>query len=314
MKFGKKIQAVSGASLKLCEPSEWLNYKQLKKQLHALDVRNTQQIGKKRNLQDVEGEKIFFKSLLSELKKVDRTFLRLEKNIIEQFLKFVHKFRPILKEVSRDSNLEIVSTVMKHCAAIHLQFVLLENYAVMNYCGFTKILKKHDKVTGFLTREKYMLKMVNECEFSKHSRVDDALKVVGKEFENLKKMVVEIEKVRKINDEEEETKDEDLAQGVAIERVIRDHKTVSEATSEELSKENHDNSSIGDRTEDNTMLPMYKNHQDRLDSLVHLLETHVRKGHENGKMHIHPSNLDHVQKNQRKKTNPAVDTATTAQS
>jgi hypothetical protein len=37
---------------------------------------------------------------------------------------------------------------------------MLENYAVLNYCGLSKILKKHDKCTGFVTREKFMINMV----------------------------------------------------------------------------------------------------------------------------------------------------------
>jgi SPX domain protein involved in polyphosphate accumulation len=37
---------------------------------------------------------------------------------------------------------------------------MLENYAVLNYCGLSKILKKHDKCTGFVTREKFMMNMV----------------------------------------------------------------------------------------------------------------------------------------------------------
>jgi hypothetical protein len=29
--------------------------------------------------------------------------------------------------------------------------LLLENFAIMNYCGFSKILKKHDKLTGWVS-------------------------------------------------------------------------------------------------------------------------------------------------------------------
>jgi len=31
---------------------------------------------------------------------------------------------------------------------LYQDLLLLENYAVMNYCGFSKIVKKHDKLTG----------------------------------------------------------------------------------------------------------------------------------------------------------------------
>ena len=34
------------------------------------------------------------------------------------------------------------------CVKFYKDVLLIENYAIMNYCGFSKILKKHDKLTG----------------------------------------------------------------------------------------------------------------------------------------------------------------------
>ena len=34
------------------------------------------------------------------------------------------------------------------CVKFYKDVLLLENFAIMNYCGFSKILKKHDKMTG----------------------------------------------------------------------------------------------------------------------------------------------------------------------
>ena len=42
------------------------------------------------------------------------------------------------------------------CVTYYRDLLLLENYAIMNYCGFSKILKKHDKQTGFTTRTQFM--------------------------------------------------------------------------------------------------------------------------------------------------------------
>lgn len=45
---------------------------------------------------------------------------------------------------------------MKRCVALYKELLLLENFAVMNFCGISKILKKHDKWTGYATRHKFM--------------------------------------------------------------------------------------------------------------------------------------------------------------
>ena len=42
------------------------------------------------------------------------------------------------------------------CVKFYKDALLLENFAIMNYCGFSKILKKHDKLTGFVI-ENYVL-------------------------------------------------------------------------------------------------------------------------------------------------------------
>ena len=42
----------------------------------------------------------------------------------------------------------------------------LENCAVLNYDGFTKILKKHDKVVGWATRERFLAKLVKPASFA----------------------------------------------------------------------------------------------------------------------------------------------------
>lgn len=46
--------------------------------------------------------------------------------------------------------------LMKSCVSLYKELLLLENFAVMNFCGISKILKKHDKWTGYATRSKFM--------------------------------------------------------------------------------------------------------------------------------------------------------------
>ena len=47
----------------------------------------------------------------------------------------------------------------------------LENYAVMNYCGFGKILKKHDKLSRYPTKAAYMARLVNCQAFAQYRRL-----------------------------------------------------------------------------------------------------------------------------------------------
>ncbi|CAM9592017.1 unnamed protein product, partial [Laminaria digitata] len=37
---------------------------------------------------------------------------------------------------------------------VYTDILLLNHWVVVSYCGFSKILKKHDRRTGFMTKEK----------------------------------------------------------------------------------------------------------------------------------------------------------------
>ena len=38
------------------------------------------------------------------------------------------------------------SRLLTACVKFYRDVLMMENFAIMNYCGFSKILKKHDKV------------------------------------------------------------------------------------------------------------------------------------------------------------------------
>ena len=44
------------------------------------------------------------------------------------------------------------SQLAKALYRFYKDLLMLENYAIMTFCAFSKILKKHDKNTGFKTR------------------------------------------------------------------------------------------------------------------------------------------------------------------
>jgi len=50
------------------------------------------------------------------------------------------------QEVIQDKN--TWTRLLMACVKFYKDVLLIENFAIMNYCGFSKILKKHDKMTG----------------------------------------------------------------------------------------------------------------------------------------------------------------------
>ena len=62
------------------------------------------------------------------------------------------------------------------CVTYYRDLLLLENYAIINYCGFSKILKKHDKQTGFVTRAQFMRICVAPQPFTHYPRLLEMIK------------------------------------------------------------------------------------------------------------------------------------------
>ena len=58
---------------------------------------------------------------------------------------------------------------------IYKELLLLECYATMQFCAFSKILKKHDKVTGRSTRNAFMEAMVHGANFSNTARLQEMI-------------------------------------------------------------------------------------------------------------------------------------------
>ena len=64
-------------------------------------------------------------------------------------------------------------------------------YVYRTYCGFSKILKKHDKMTGHCTREQFMKRCVNIQPFTQHDRTIELIKEVEAIYAELPSMLVE---------------------------------------------------------------------------------------------------------------------------
>lgn len=168
MKFGELIVQASDASTCLCAASDWFDYNGLKKLLDK--------IPKRQDVQEVDGENVdseceraaaaklgncpeekeFFIAVRVEMSKAVAVFNRLIRRETVMVAALLQS-----RGVRSPQGLE-------QCIRLHRNLCFLRNFAVMNYCGVKKILKKHDKVTGFKTQEKYMRKVVSRSVLAVH--------------------------------------------------------------------------------------------------------------------------------------------------
>jgi hypothetical protein len=63
------------------------------------------------------------------------------------------------------------SVISRAIFFLYRDLLLLETFAIMTYFSFSKILKKHDKVTGFTTRDPFMVNIVNKANFTNYPRL-----------------------------------------------------------------------------------------------------------------------------------------------
>lgn len=84
---------------------------------------------------------------------------------------------------------------------VYRDLVLLETYAIMTYCGFSKILKKHDKMTGRTTRAAFMNSMVCKANFSDTAQLQDLIQMSLLKY---KEASIELEKSGRTDLQEDE--------------------------------------------------------------------------------------------------------------
>ena len=111
------------------------------------------------------GEIAFFKLLNSELKKAIHFFdkAQLELEIREAR---VREGIDIMRKAKLLMVSEKWSLMAKSLYRLYKDLLLLETYAIMTYCSFSKILKKHDKATSHCTRVAFMKNVVNKANFT----------------------------------------------------------------------------------------------------------------------------------------------------
>ncbi|KAI9911195.1 hypothetical protein PsorP6_009121 [Peronosclerospora sorghi] len=100
-----------------------------------------------------QDEMNFFRTLRVEIKKIADFFIQEQAKHTSQVEAIDASFQQLKTNLQ---SAEVKTALMKSCVALYKELLLLENFAVMNFCGISKILKKHDKWTGYATRNKFM--------------------------------------------------------------------------------------------------------------------------------------------------------------
>mmetsp|Transcript_19332 Transcript_19332/g.28607 ORF Transcript_19332/g.28607 Transcript_19332/m.28607 type:complete len:360 (-) Transcript_19332:6-1085(-) len=120
------------------------------------------------------GEIAFFRLLHSELNKAQRFFDGAQKEVQIQEERIRESIQ-IVKSSSFSSEEKAWSNIFKSLYKLNTKLLLLETYAIMSFCAFSKILKKHDKVTGYNTRKHFMEKLVKTSNFADYPELREMI-------------------------------------------------------------------------------------------------------------------------------------------
>jgi SPX domain len=225
---------------------------------HGQEVENTesatlQQGNQKEELGKNPGEIAFFKLLHAEFKKASYFFEKAQ----QEFAIREERVREGIEIMKRSNSIMVNDKwplLAKSIYRLYRDLLLLETFAIMTYCSFSKILKKHDKVTGHDTRIAFMtnivsqanfttypklLEMVSRCE-SLYSDVSERLLQEGKEglYEDERLF---INMISRLNEQTLETEDapersEDMARRFSHVAIVKSSASQSNSVNTALSK------------------------------------------------------------------------------
>jgi hypothetical protein len=143
-----------------------------------------------------ELSRAFFEKLRVELKKVSTFYNNQEKVHLERTSQFAQELQAAELMIIDETDMEqkearviTLSRLMESCKVLYVDLMMLENFAVMNYGGFAKILKKHDKNTSFITQERYLRKVVNVKPFALYTTLKAAIALSESSFTRLVNMM-----------------------------------------------------------------------------------------------------------------------------
>lgn len=117
------------------------------------------------------GEILFFKLLHFEFQKAVHFFDR----VIEEFRIREERVVETVDIIKHGNRSQLWSGLTKSVYRLYSDLLLLESFCIMTYCSFSKILKKHDKVTGFDTRDAFMSNVVNNANFTNYTTLQEMI-------------------------------------------------------------------------------------------------------------------------------------------
>lgn len=193
MKFGKNLTRM----IELSDPEwgpYWINYKFMKKKIHEIveadgvvKISDPSLACNPTIISQSATEVEFFRLVRTELKKTSYHF-----SCAEQLCKIRHQRVQDAFVMLHNQNVlndkKTWTRLLMACVKFYKDILLLENFAIMNYCGFSKILKKHDKSTGYSTREAFMRNVMSRQNFTHYPDVLVLLQQSEKLFVDIKGM------------------------------------------------------------------------------------------------------------------------------
>mmetsp|Transcript_28578 Transcript_28578/g.111816 ORF Transcript_28578/g.111816 Transcript_28578/m.111816 type:complete len:386 (-) Transcript_28578:84-1241(-) len=173
MKFGKQLKQTVEESLPEWRPN-FMDYKDLKKKINGEiaggDVEGNSASsaeGVVRPTSDRPNTGQFLEALRTEVEKVNNFFLDMEEEFIIRCQLLASRVDDLKKEDSVDR--QQVQALCRKLIDFQSELVLLGNFSVINYTGFRKILKKHDKKTGLDLRNTFLLAVLDTPFFLSNS-------------------------------------------------------------------------------------------------------------------------------------------------
>ncbi len=170
----------------------WINYKFLKKKINDIveasgGIKASKNLTTPETLAKIGQEREFFLALSNEVRKTSDFFESSENLYKIRYERVANGYTKLLIDGKKyDKNMW--SRLLRAVVRFYKEVLLLENFAIMNYCGFSKILKKHDKLTGFVTREAFMKNVISIQNFTSHQSLLNILTQSEQLFTKIQKM------------------------------------------------------------------------------------------------------------------------------
>ncbi len=188
---GDRTAEVSPASIRAAGSSESQNSsKQPETENSSSPQDENTDINQRSNVETIKrnpGEVLFFKLLHAEFQKAVHFFDR----VIDEFNIREERVVEGMHIVTRENRFHLWNLLAKSVYRFYTDLLLLETFCIMTYCSFSKILKKHDKVTGFDTRNAFMSNVVNKANFTNYTHLQEMIGRCEQLYSDVSNRIVE---------------------------------------------------------------------------------------------------------------------------